>query len=462
MGETLPHACGRLSLLAPRSAPLYQTPTSNPPPVGRKQCLFAPAAPSSVAMSWSVAVNSKREQRLIEELLTEKRRGAKGKGKGAETRPEWTCKCGMNNWQDRVQCRRCGADRPATKGKGKGKARGTGPGAQNKGTGKPTTSPSLVTSSARSKLRKDMDSKWALMKEADAEEEEDEATALDKMNVEEEQDNEEDEEASDIDIPDMSLEDLKAELEGLEQMIVAAQNLKVTAGTGEVSKRACKIRAQIIQRRPNGQRIAHSEAVWQRALKEKEKIDKQVSAMEDKLKELKEKAADATKQEAAAKKDFEALTKAIVPETTANGKSGASATASPKTEDVTQATLSAVAKRLPCFEGSLSQAQMRDMVKKAMDEAADEMKAKYELAKWQFEEPKLFQLGVQPEQKGQGKGAVQPVAVPPAQVQKSPEKENVPPPNEEAASASQRGRTRSPNRGGKGTDSQTAASPELK
>ena len=144
----------------------------------------------------------------------------------------------------------------------------------------------------------------------------------------------------------------------------------------------------------------------------------------DSLKPSTEKAAEVAKQEAAAKKDFEALTKAIVPDTTTSDKSGALA---PKTEDVTQATLSAVAMKLPCFEGSLSQTEVRAMVKKAMDEAADEMKRKYELAKWQFEEPKLFQLGVQPDQKGQGKGAGQPVAVPPAQVQKNPDKENLAP-----------------------------------
>ena len=85
----------------------------------------------------------------------------------------------------------------------------------------------MFTSSTRAKLRRARDDKWAFMQDEEEEDHAEEEDHLMKILDEEGPEQEEDDGQSHADIADKTFDDMHAELQGLEKMIVAAQNLQV-------------------------------------------------------------------------------------------------------------------------------------------------------------------------------------------------------------------------------------------
>ena len=362
-------------------------------------------------MTWSVVVRSKREQRLMNALLNAEEPPSKGQGKGkskgkgrtgpavaeSSRKPEWTCRsCQTPNFMNRDECRRCGKAQPP---KGKGKGTST------------VAKPKEISKTKLKTMRQEMDYKAAMMRHA--EEEEIEEDGDEKMAEGEENDATEDEEDLDVSLLELEKEEeseLKAKLKNVEHVLLQAKAVSLAEGMEELEKRAALYRLAIRRKQPDGEQLDQAKQLWERAQSIREKQETRIQQLQESLNQAKDKLKLQEKQVEAAKAAYEEVRMKLQ-----NPKPAPTTTvASADPGEVTQKTLTALAAKVPAFEGSITAGELHHMLLAAMHQTADEMKGSYtSMEKWEMK-PVAFQFGIDPER-----------AMP---VEKTPLAEPVPPP----------------------------------
>ena len=357
-------------------------------------------------MTWSVVVRSKREQRLMNALLnaedTASKDQSKGKSKGkgrtgpviaeASRKPEWTCRsCQTPNFMTRDECRRCGNAR-AAKGKGKGSSA--------------AARPQEVSKTKLKIMRQEMDYKAAMMRhveEEETEEEGDEKMATGDGYDETEEENELDAALLELEKEDES--DLKAKLKNVEHVLIQAKTVSLTEGMEELEKRAALYRLAIRRRQPDGEQLDQAKQLWERAQSLRDKQETKIQQLQESLNQAKDKLKLQEKQVEAAKAAYEEVRMKLQNPKPAEPKTAASADPG----EVTQKTLTALAAKVPAFEGAITAGELHNMLLNAMHQTADEMKGSYtSMERWEMK-PVTFQFGIVPEKEV----PVEPVAPPP-------------------------------------------------
>ena len=358
-------------------------------------------------MTWSVVVRSKREQRLMNALLNAEEPSSKGQGKGkskgkgrtgpagaeSSRKPEWTCRsCQTPNFMNRDECRRCGEVRP---GKGKGKGSST------------LAKPQEVSKTKIKTMRQEMDYKAAMMRHVEEEEAEEEGDA--KMATGEGYGEAEEENELDNALLELEKEDeaeLKSKLKNVEHVLIQAKTVSLTEGMEELEKRAALYRLAIRRKQPDGEQLDQAKQLWERAQSLRDKQEAKIQQLQENLNQARDKLKLQEKQVDAAKAAYEEVRLKLQNPKPAEAKTVASADPG----EVTQKTLTALAAKVPAFEGAITAGELRDMLLNAMHQTADELKGSYtSMEKWEMK-PVTFQFGIVPEREV----PVEPVAPPKA------------------------------------------------
>ena len=359
-------------------------------------------------MTWSVVVRSKREQRLMNALLNAEEPSSKGQGKGkskgkgrtgpaaaeSSRKPEWTCRsCQTPNFMNREECRRCGDARMA-KGKGKGSST--------------LAKPQEVSKTKIKTMRQEMDYKAAMMRhseeEEEAEEEGDAKMATGEGYGETEEENELDTALLELEKEDES--ELKSKLKNVEHVLIQAKSVSLTEGMEELERRAALYRLAIRRKQPDGEQLDQAKQLWERAQALRDKQETKIQQLQESLNQAKDKLKLQEKQVEAAKAAYEEVRMKLQNPKPVEAKTAASADPG----EVTQKTLTALAAKVPAFEGAITAGELHDLLLNAMHQTADEMKGNYTaMERWEMK-PVTFQFGVAPEKAIPS----EPVAPPPA------------------------------------------------
>ena len=347
----------------------------------RSRAIISPVA-NQHTMTWSVAVNSRKEQKLIEDLLAIKK-GNKGAGKGnaSSSEEEWLCsKCKMNNWLSRSECRQCGTKKGG-KAKGKGKSKGQSRG-KSTGRGKgPGTAPSPPSEGAKNRLRQEMDMKAVMLRHgAEQTEEEDgdvemEEEQGDENHYEEEEEDEEEDEDETLlkEWATWDMDKLRKETTELENVLLHSKKVSLSSVTPHLEHRLALLRSEMKGRGTPGFQLDRASKLLARAKAQREKTEKSITALEEKLRAAKAKLKDDQAKEAAALTAQQQIQEKIAKDVSRSGDG--SAEAAPE-QDVVRTMAQGIAAKLPHFQGMMSYAEVQITLQKIVAETAQEMQAK--------------------------------------------------------------------------------------
>ena len=332
-------------------------------------------------MTWSVVVKSKREQQLMQALLQEKQRNNSPTSSSAEKEraPEWTCKCGTPNWLTRGSCRRCGDDRPKGKGKGKGKSKGQAR-AKSAGRGKgPGTAPTVASEGAKNRLRQEMDMKAVLLRhgtEASEEQEGDvemEEAKWEENPYEEEEEEEDEDECLLKEWATWDMDKLRKETNELENVLIHSKRVSLTSVTPHLEHRLALLRSEMKSRGTPGFQLDRASKLLDRAKAQREKTEKMVTALEDKLKAAKTKLKDDQAKEAAALTAQQQVQEKIAKEMSKANEVSAEPTAE---QQLLKTMAQGITAKLPHFQGMMNYNDVQLTIQKIVAETAQEMQVK--------------------------------------------------------------------------------------
>ena len=183
--------------------------------------------------------------------------------------------------------------------------------------------------------------------------------------------------------------ELKAKLKNVEHVLIQAKTVSLTEGMEELEKRAALYRLASRRRQPDGEQLDQAKQLWERAQSLRDKQETKIQQLQESLDQAKDKLKLQEKQVGAAKAAYEEVRMKLQNPKPAEPKTAASADPG----EVTQKTLTALAAKVPAFEGAITAGELQSMLLQAMHQTADEMKGSYtSMERWEMK-PVTFQFG---------------------------------------------------------------------
>ena len=245
----------------------------------------------------------------------------------------------------------------------------------------PGTAPSQPSEGAKNRLRQEMDMKAVLLRhgaepseEQDGDVEMEEEPGDENPYDEEEQEEDDEDEALLKEWATWDMDKLREETAELENVLLHSKKVSLTSVTPHLEHRLALLRSEMKGRGTPGFQLDRASKLLERAKAQREKTEKSITALEEKLRAAKAKLKDDQAKEAAAQLAQQQIQEKIAKDMS---KLGDGSVEAQQENEVVKAMAQGIAAKLPHFQGMMSYSEVQLTLQKIVVETAQEMQAKH-------------------------------------------------------------------------------------